>query len=148
MSGSSSIILHVEDDPNDVLLLKTAVKMAGIRYGIRSVRDGLEAINYLSGVEPYHDRAEFPMPLLVLLDLKMPRTNGFDVLRWIRSQSHFKQLPVVIFTSSNHAADMAKAYEYGANSYLLKPVTLEDLVETLKAVAFYWGVLNQTSAPA
>jgi CheY-like chemotaxis protein len=83
------------------------------------------------------------MPNLVLLDLKMPRKSGLEVLGWIREQPHLKRLPVVVFTSSKHDQDINKAYDLGANSYLVKPVGFEALLETVKQVQLYWGTLNQ-----
>jgi CheY-like chemotaxis protein len=146
MTPSLSIILHVDDDPNDLVLVKRAVQMADSGIRVVAASDGAEAIDYLSGKGVYGDRDRYPLPSLVLLDLKMPRRNGFEVLSWIRSQPTLKCSPVVILTSSKHRDDMERAYDKGANSYLIKPVTFDELVELVKGLVHYWGNLNQTGA--
>lgn len=127
-------ILHVEDDPNDTLLLQHACRKAGIVFDLQAVSDGDQAIAYLRGTEDFSDRNKYPMPQLILLDLKMPRVSGFDVLAWLRADDHFKKLPVVVLTSSNHDADIKRAYDLGAKSYLVKPVGFEALVELVKTL--------------
>ncbi len=144
MSSSLSIILHVDDIPNDLLLVKHAIDQTKSGIRVVTASDGTEAIDYLSGTGVYADRERYPLPSLVLLDLKMPRQNGFEVLSWMRSQPALKCLPVVVFTSSKHQKDMDQAYECGANSYLIKPVAFEDMVEVLRGLVIYWGNLNQT----
>jgi len=144
MTSQQFTILHVEDDPNDVLLVQRALKKAGAPSAIVSVSDGDRALGYLGGTQDYANRETFPLPHLVLLDLKMPRKSGFEVLEWIRSQSSLKRLPVVIFTSSRHDQDINTAYDLGANSYLVKPVGFDALVETMKQIHHYWAILNQT----
>ena len=136
-------ILHIEDDSNDVLLLQHACRKAGGRFVLQTVSDGDEAISYLSGMDKFADRHSHPLPRLVLLDLKMPRVNGFEVLAWLRKNQDFKCVPVVVLTSSNHEADVRRAYELGANSYLVKPVGFDALVELLKAIEHYWLKLNE-----
>ncbi len=136
-------ILHVEDDPNDVLLLQRAVQRANLAVAVTAVSDGESAIAYLRGDSAYRDRAQFPLPDLILLDLKIPRKSGFEVLSWIRQQPQFKRLPVAIFTSSRHDRDMEQAYDAGANSYLVKPVGFDHLLEMITVVNNYWLSLNQ-----
>lgn len=136
-------ILHVEDDPNDVLLVERAMKKANSSAQLRSVPDGDKALSYLKGEAAFSNREENPLPNLVLLDLKMPRKSGLEVLGWIREQPPFKRMPVVVFTSSKHDQDINKAYELGANSYLVKPVGFDELLETVKQIEHYWGSLNQ-----
>ncbi|HYE30748.1 MAG TPA: response regulator [Methylomirabilota bacterium] len=140
---SRLLILHVEDDPNDVLLLQRACKKAGLNVQIEAVGDGDKAVNYLSGVEPYSNREQHPLPTLVLLDLKMPRRSGLEVLAWIRAQPALRRLLVAVFTSSKHDEDINKAYELGANSYLVKPVGFDALVELMKMVNQYWFTINE-----
>jgi len=140
---SRLLILHVEDDPNDVLLLQRACKKAGLNVQIEAVGDGDKAVNYLSGAEPYSNREQHPLPTLVLLDLKMPRRSGLEVLAWIRSQPSLRRLLVAVFTSSKHDEDINKAYELGANSYLVKPVGFDALVELMKMVNQYWFTINE-----
>src|SRR5215469_18016747 len=130
----STTILHVEDDPNDTLLFQHACRKAGIVFDLQAVSDGDQAMAYLRGINDFSDRNKFPMPQLILLDLKMPRVSGFDVLAWLRSDDKLKVLPVVILTSSNHDADIKRAYDLGAKSYLVKPVGFEALVELVKTL--------------
>ena len=136
-------ILHVEDDPNDVLLLQRALKKLNINADVRPVSDGDQAVAYLTEIANSSDGKAPPVPGLVLLDLKMPRKSGLEVLAWIRSQPRFKRLLVVVFTSSRHDDDLNKAYDLGANSYLVKPVEFESLRELMNSVIHYWSNLNQ-----
>src|ERR1051325_8315638 len=143
MTASLINILHVEDDPNDALLFQHACRKAGVSFDLQAVSDGDEAIAYLRGTESFSDRQKHPMPELVLLDLKMPRLSGFDVLAWLRGNTPFDKLPVIVLTSSNHEADIKRAYDLGANSYLVKPVGFEALVEVAKTIHDYWLNINQ-----
>src|SRR5439155_13492332 len=111
-------ILMVEDDPNDALLIQRALQKAGLRHPLKLVRDGDQAIAYLSGQGIYEDRQRYPLPFLVLLDLRMPGTDGFEVLQWARQEPALKRLLIVVLTSSNLQSDVDRAYEFGANSYL------------------------------
>jgi CheY-like chemotaxis protein len=135
-------ILHVDDDPNDVLLFQHACQKAGVRCNLQNVEDGDQAISYLRGAEDFADRERYPIPNLVLLDLKMPRQNGFDVLAWVRADRHLRALPIVVLSSSNHDADVKRAYDLGANSFLVKPVGFEALVDIVKSLQQYWLALN------
>jgi CheY-like chemotaxis protein len=144
----SQTILHVDDDANDVLLFKHACRKGGVAANVQTVCDGEEAVAYLQGNEQFSDRAEHPLPDLILLDLKMPRLNGFDVLHWLRQEAHFRRVPVVVLTSSNRDADVKRAYELGANSYLIKPVGLEALMEVARAIQHYWLKLNELPSPS
>ena len=146
MTTQPFTILHVEDDPNDVLLVERAMKKSNAPAVLKAVSDGDKAVSYLKGEEAFGNREQHPLPDLVLLDLKMPRKSGLEVLTWIREQNHFKRLPVVIFTSSKHEQDINRAYDLGANSYLVKPVGFDSLLETLKQVYQYWASLNQRPA--
>jgi CheY-like chemotaxis protein len=139
----SNVLLHVEDDPNDVLLLQRAFRKAGVTLNIQAVSDGDKAVAYLSGADAFADREKFPMPAIALLDLKMPRKSGLEVLAWIRSEEKLRRLVVVIFTSSKHDEDVRRAYELGANSYLVKPVGFDMLVDLARSVHHYWLTLNE-----
>ncbi len=139
---SRQTILHVEDDENDVELFGHACRRAGVTCQVHVVADGQEAIDYLSGGGKYADRQQHPFPHLVLLDLKVPRINGFQVLAWLRKHERSRRLPVVVFSSSDHEADVRRAYELGANSYLAKPTDFRELVELAAAVHRYWLTLN------
>ena len=140
---SPRTILHVDDDSNDALLFEHACRKAGLVLSLHGATDGDEALAYLRGAESFADRGRHPLPSLILLDLKMPRLSGFEVLAWIRRQEQFRRVPVVVLTSSNHDADVKRAYALGANSYLVKPVGFEALVDLVKAVHHYWLMLNE-----
>jgi DNA-binding response OmpR family regulator len=135
-------ILLVEDDHNDVLLIKRAFQKAKIANPIVVLNDGEHAISYLAGREPYVSRA---LPMLVLLDLKLPRKSGHEVLEWLRQQQTLKRLPVVVLTASSESSDINRAYDLGANSYLVKPVTFDALVEMVKTLNLYWLILNRSA---
>src|SRR5438067_621849 len=135
-------VLIAEDDPIDVFLLERAFATAAVPASLRFVRDGQEAIDYLEGKDRYADRQANPLPDLMLLDLKMPRLNGFDVLGWVRKQPGLKRLLVTILTSSDQSTDINRAYDLGANSYLLKPHRSDQLTELVQRVERYWLDLN------
>ena len=143
MSSREYAVLLAEDDANDVLLIQRAFQKTNIANPLRVVRDGEEAVAYLSGQEPYADRDRHPLPVLLLLDLKLPRKSGFEVLQWLRQQSRLKRLPVVVLTSSNQNPDINKAFDLGANSYLVKPGGLDSLLELVKNLDMYWLILNE-----
>ena len=136
-------ILLAEDDPNDVILFQRAMERASLSAdSLKVVRDGEKAISYLSGQGLYADRDLYPLPTLLLLDLKMPRKSGPEVLSWIRKQPQLRYLIVVFLTSSNSSDDVRLAYEAGANSYLVKPVEFTEMVEMIRHVTFYWLEMN------
>ena len=140
---SKGTILLAEDDPNDVILFQRAMERASLSVdSLKVVRDGEKAISYLSGQGLYADRDLYPLPALLLLDLKMPRKSGPEVLSWIRKQPQFRYLIVVFLTSSNSSDDVRLAYEAGANSYLVKPVEFTEMVEMIRHVTFYWLEMN------
>jgi len=136
-------VLIVEDDPYDTKLIMRAIKKARMLNPVQTVEDGEAAIAYLSGKPPYEDRTLYPLPVLVLLDLKMPKRDGFEVLQWLRSQPALGRVPVVVLTSSNQTLDINRAYELGANSYLVKPVGTDAMVDMLKTVELYWLITNK-----
>src|SRR3954452_11468386 len=132
------LILLVEDREDDILVIQKAFQRAEIDTAIQVVRNGEEAIWYLGGVGQYSNRDEFPLPWLVLLDLKMPRVDGFEVLKWIRQQSGCRSLVVVVLTSSEQMRDVETAYALGANSFLLKPLDFENTTALAEAINRYW----------
>ena len=140
---NNQFILLAEDDPNDVLLIQRAFQKAGMRHLLKVVRDGEEAIAYLSGEGEFADRERFPKPFLLLLDLKMPGADGFEVLRWTRAEPETKRLLVVVLTSSNLQADVDRAYDLGANSYLVKPVSFDEMVNMIQRFEAYWTEINR-----
>lgn len=131
------VILLVDDNPHDVVLIRLAFRKVGIIDTIQLVKDGAEAMRYISGEGIYADRRIFPPPTLVLLDLKMPGANGFEVLKWIRSQESFESLVVVVMSGSRDDSDIHLAYDLGANSYLIKPTKFEDLVKMMESLKDY-----------
>ncbi len=141
-------ILVVEDDENDVVFLKIAVEKAGITSALQVAEDGAEAISYLSGKGEFADRSRYPLPSLILLDLKLPRVMGMDVLKWIREQPQFDMIVVIILTSSQQRSDVQSAYSLHANSYLVKPTSPMDLIEMMESLKNYWLQLNQPTAIA
>lgn len=136
-------VLLAEDDPDDVLLTQIAFEKARLANPLQVVRDGAEAIAYLKGEDQYADRNRFPVPILLLLDLKMPKVSGFQVLEWLRAQSRLAALPVAIMTSSDHDPDVRRAYELGATSYLNKPPDAEALLALVQRLHAYWLILDQ-----
>lgn len=136
-----SAILLVEDDEADILLLRHAFRNARIANPLIEVRNGQAAIQYLSGDGAYADRVRHPIPFLILLDLRLPKLSGFEVLEWIRDQSEFAQLIVVVLTASDHVPDKTRAHELGANSYLIKPGNFDELVVLVKGIKGRWLVL-------
>ena len=136
-------VLIAEDDPSDVFLLRRAFAVAKIPATLHFVCDGQEAIDYLEGGAAYNNRTAYPLPDLMLLDLKMPKLNGFDVLTWLRRQPGLKRLLVTVLTSSDQPNDINRAYDLGANSYLLKPHNSSELSVLVAQVKRYWFDLNQ-----
>ena len=133
------VILLAEDDVNDALLVERALSRADIQNPVMVVRDGQEAIDYLKGKGPFADRKNFPLPTLALLDIKMPKKNGLEVLEWVRHNGGgLKLLPVIIMSSSSIQEDIDRAYQLGVNAYLVKPTAFNELVETLKTTTDFW----------
>ena len=140
---SRATILHVEDDSNDALLFQHACRRAGMDVNLQVAADGEEALAYLKGADQFNNRETHPLPNLVVLDLKLPRVNGFDVLAWLRNEQKLRRLPVIVLTSSSHQSDVKRAYDLGANSFLVKPLAFEALVDLAKGINQYWLSLNQ-----
>lgn len=134
MNQESINILQVEDDANDVFLLREAFQQAQLPVTLRSVGDGQRAMDYLLGVDGYANRNEYPFPNLLLLDLKGQPTHGFEVLDWIRSQRMLKNLPVVVFSSSTLDRDLETAHRKGANVYVVKPIHFGGMVEAARKI--------------
>ncbi|HTD85718.1 MAG TPA: response regulator [Candidatus Binatia bacterium] len=132
------VILLAEDNEDHVMLTRRAFKMAGLINPLFVVQDGEEAIAYLSGEGKFSNRTEYPLPTLLLLDLKMPHKNGFEVLEWLRTQPTLAALRVVVLTTSDRIHDVNRAYQLGANSFLTKPVDFRDFVQLSSAIKGYW----------
>jgi two-component system, response regulator len=135
-------ILLVEDNPSDILLTRRALTKSHITNELIVAEDGREALDYLFAQGAYAERDVSDMPALVLLDLKMPRVNGLEVLRRIRADVRTRRLPVVILTSSNEEKDLAAGYDLGVNSYIVKPVDFHQFARAIDHLGLYWLVLN------
>jgi len=136
-------VLHVDDDPNDTTLLQVACARAAVDFQLQNIGDGSEVIDYLSGIGKYADRTRYEIPGLVLLDLKMPRATGWEILRWIRGNARLKNLPVFVLSGSELQEDKLRAYEVGANSYLVKPPNFSSLVSMVKDIGAQLPILPQ-----
>src|SRR4051794_12182666 len=139
-------ILQVEDDDNDVFFLQHAFQEAGITHSIQRAKDGQEAIEYLAGAGEFADRKRYPLPCLTILDLKMPRKGGLEVLEWLREESNLSSLPVIVFSSSAQPSDIDRAYELGANSFVVKPASMDKRVQFAHLLKGYWLQFNQLPA--
>lgn len=136
--SESAVILLAEDEEDYMLLIRDAFRRAGIRNPLYVVWNGEEMIHYLKGQGKYADRAEYPLPDLLLLDLKMPRMNGFEVLEWVRNQPSLAHLRILVLTSSDEKRDVDKAYQLGANSFMVKPIEFEELTELSRFIKNFW----------
>jgi DNA-binding response OmpR family regulator len=135
-------ILAAEDDEGDAVLLRLAFKRAQIHQRLIVVQDGQEAIDYLSGTPPYDDRVNYPLPSMLLLDLKMPRLNGFDVLAWWKTNDELRDLPVIVLSSSAHKMDIDKARKMGACDYIVKPHGFTQLTKIMKELCGRWAAVG------
>jgi two-component system response regulator len=136
-------ILIVEDNPDDEEMTLRSLNQAGIANDVQVVRDGVEALDFLFGTGSFAGRDTARMPTVVLLDLKLPKLNGIDVLNRMRKHESTRNIPVVILTSSSEDEDMAKSYESGANSYVRKPVVFAEFANVVSQLGLYWMLLNQ-----
>ena len=127
-------ILLADDSENDLLLMSHAFEKAGLKTQLKTVHNGEEAIAYLKGERGYSDRSTYPLPNVLLLDLNMPKKNGFDVLEWVRAQGAFKRIPIVVLTASTRIEDVERAYELGASSFLVKPAAIQELVAMIRCL--------------
>ena len=141
---NQGLILLVEDRPDEVELMKQALHQAGITNPLRMISDGAEVIAYFEGRDRFADRNFWPLPRLVLLDLKLPNRTGLDIVKWMKNHERLKKIPVVMVTSSREPSDMDKAYSAGVNSYLVKPTSFRAFVDTMKITASYWIHYNSS----
>ena len=133
-------VLLVEDDLNDIFLVKRAFKMAQLLTPLEVVTDGEEAVHYLTGQGKYSDRETHPLPRLIVMDIKMPRMSGFDVLEWIKHDGVLRRIPIVIVSSSDDPRDINRAYELGANAYMVKPMDYRAVEHLFQSITHYWGL--------
>jgi CheY-like chemotaxis protein len=145
MNPRQNPILLVEDNPDDEELTLMALKDAGVQNVVHVARDGAEALAYLFGSEEGEGSERQPLPTLILLDLMLPKVNGFEVLEKIRETERTRYIPVVILTSSDADADVARSYQLGVNSYVRKPVEFSEFVNSVRQVGLYWVLLNKAS---
>jgi len=132
-------ILLVEDDESDIIFLKRAFEKVGLSYPLRVTETGKKAVDYLSGVGVYADRAAYPLPTHVLMDLKLPEKSGLEILEWIRSKPELQALQVTILTSSSEKRDLRRAKELGASCYLVKPMSFSVLLEMARSIVDWVG---------
>jgi len=140
-------VLHVEDEPSDRLIMSSAFRKAAPDVDLQAVVDGDEAIEYLGGRGAYQDRSLHPLPRVVLLDIKLPKRSGLEVLRWMRQQPELRETPVFVMTSSSEPSDLDQAYSFGANSYLVKTVDLKSMREIVRGISEYAALVGSTPAP-
>jgi CheY-like chemotaxis protein len=143
--AEQALILIADDSDDDILVIRRAFEKAYVLNPLYAVKSGEEVISYLRGEGRYSNRDEYPLPDLLLLDLKMPGLDGFEVLRWIRQQQTLSAMRVVVLTASDHIRDVNQAYQLGANSFMVKPGDFENYVAVGKTLATYW--LRQSKAP-
>src|SRR5690348_9945733 len=140
MKENRPMLLLVEDDPADAVLIQRSIQKAGIPANVVHLKDGDEAVAYLSAGNPQ----DAGLPWLILMDLKLPRRSGLEVLQWIRNQkSDVSRVPVIMLSSSHHSVDIQRAYQYGVNSYLVKPETSDALLSMMTVLKTYWFYNNQ-----
>ena len=142
MSREQSVLV-VEDSADDVLFIRRALKKAGISCPLHVVGDGDAALEYLEGRGKYADRDAYPLPTLVLLDLKLPRRSGLEVLEALQTHPLRSRMVIVMLTGSRQSVDVDRAYARGANSYLVKPISLDALADLVRALGLYWLTRNE-----
>ena len=144
MITDARAVLLVEDNPDDEELTLRGLRHANLKNPVDVTRDGQEALDYLFGK---HDQAAKPVPVVVLLDLMLPRVDGFEVLKRIRAEKRTRRVPVVILTSSSEDRDVINGYDLGANSYVRKPVRFEEFATAIAQLGVYWLLLNESPPP-
>jgi len=141
MDTKGFTVLLVEDDLNDIFLVKRAFRLARVRNPLQVVTDGEEAIQYLKGEGKYGDREMHPLPKLIVMNIKMPRRTGFDVLEWVKGSDRLlRRIPTIIVSSSEDPHDINRAYELGANAYMVKPVDYKAVEHLFNSITQYWGL--------
>jgi CheY-like chemotaxis protein len=135
---TNPVLLLVEDELDMIQIIRLTIAKAGFHNRVMVARDGQEAIEYLEGQSKYHDRSEFPLPQIILLDLKMPRMDGLEFLRWLRQQPQGKTIPVVVLTGSLQNSDLRESYQAGANSFVVKGTNADELLSQITAIASIW----------
>jgi CheY-like chemotaxis protein len=147
MTAVPRTILIVEDNPDDLFAIQRALRKANIRNPVAVVTDGRDALDYLAGVGRFADRALYPLPFMMFLDLKLPYVDGFDVLAWLRARAELDGIVVIVLTSSDEDRDHRRAYALGARSYLVKPPTADALVQLAVSLRSLWGSASGHEGP-
>jgi two-component system response regulator len=142
MADKLTDILLAEDNPDDIEITKRAFKQAKVLNRLFVVRDGQEAVDFLFHQGEYKDASKAPVPGLILLDINMPKLNGIEVLKKIKSEEALKKIPVIMLTVSRRDEDIVRSYDFGCNSFMQKPVDFDDFVSLVKEIGFYWGMYN------
>lgn len=137
-------ILLIEDEATDSVLIRRALEKAGVENPIQTIANGDTALSYLEGIGEYQNRARYPLPVFVLLDLKLPGMMGLQLLKWIRTRKDLRLIPIVVLTSSAEESDVRSAYEGGANSYMLKPGDRDEVCRVINIIQNYWLEHNVT----
>ena len=140
-------ILLVEDDPNDVFFVQDAIEKSARGHKLYAVKDGDEAIAYLQGRGAYANREAYPVPNIILTDLKMPEMDGFEFLQWLKEHPECGMIPAIVFSSSRQDADVRKAHRLGANAYIMKPTSLAELVDVLRTTYEFWSHCERPPMP-
>lgn len=148
MGDSEYLILVFEDDPNDALLLQRALKKNDMNNPVHVVTNGEDGIAYLERRGPFADREKFPFPRVILLDLKMPRKGGLEVLEYLRQHPELKVIPTIVFTSSRETQDVERAYDLGANAFMVKPHDFEGLVAVMRKIREFWDASEKPKPKA
>lgn len=140
-------ILIAEDDENDILILERALRKVGFTNPFHVCRDGAEVVEYLCGEGKYADRQKYPFPRILITDLKMPKMDGLQLLRWLHDHPQCNIIPRIVLSASRQPSDVQEAYKWGVNSYLVKPGSYEQLVQMLKVVFDYWEICEKPALP-
>jgi len=148
MTQPVGTLLLVEDNEDDIFFMQRAMRAADIGNALQVARDGQAAIDYLAGAGRYADRERYPLPCLILLDLKLPQRSGFEVLSWLREQADLRTLVVIVLSTSKERRDIQQAYALGANAYMVKPNDVSRLTELLKAIKCFWLTYNEYALPS
>jgi CheY-like chemotaxis protein len=145
MNDRQPLVLVAEDRDEDIFIIRRAFRQMGFETPVQYVRDGDETIAYLAGERHFANREEYPLPAILLLDLKMPRRNGFDVLEWIQGQPTLKELRTVVLTTSDDLREVSRAYQLGAASFITKPLNFTEFKDSIVAIYTYWLAMNKSS---
>ena len=141
-------VLVAEDEENDFMLLESALRKTNRPLNVQWVKDGVEAIRYLKGEGPFGDRSRFPVPQVIMLDLKMPGATGMEVLGWIRENPGYRVIPTLVMSSSRQQEDVKNAYALGANTYFVKPHSFDTLVDLCEKITGYWDYGVKPNLPS